>query len=66
MLGVAGFVLLALSEYAGDVEQAIETSQLEDFCRGCGAAARLDDRLRWGPRPAAGNWTGAYVHAGTS
>ena len=44
MLGLAGFVLLAVSEYAGEVEQAIETTAGTDFCRGCGVKARLHDR----------------------
>ena len=44
MLGLAGMVVLAVSEYAGELEQAVETTAVEDFCRGCGVAATLHDR----------------------
>jgi len=39
MLGLAGFVLLAVSEVEGELEQAVETSAGCEFCRGCGVRA---------------------------
>ncbi len=44
MLGLPGFVLLAVSEYAGECELAVATTAAEEFCRGCGVVARLHDR----------------------
>jgi transposase len=39
-----GFVLLAVAQQEGELEQAVETTASEDFCRGCGVQARLHDR----------------------
>ena len=44
MLGLAGFVVLAVSEYAGEVEQAVATTAAEGWCLGCGVRAQLHDR----------------------
>ena len=44
MLGLVGFRVLAVSEYAGEVEQAVETTEDQGWCPTCGAAARLHDR----------------------
>ena len=44
VLGLAGFVVLAVSEYAGELEQAVESTARESWCPGCGVRARLHDR----------------------
>jgi transposase len=44
VLGLAGFVVLAVSEYAGELEQAVQTTVVEGWCPGCGVRARLHDR----------------------
>jgi transposase len=44
MLGLDGFVLVAVSQQDGELEQAIETTAAEAFCRGCGVQAALHDR----------------------
>jgi len=56
MLGLPGFVLLAVSEVEGELEQAVETTAVEEFCRGCGVAAVAHGRrpVRVRDLPAAG------------
>ena len=56
MLGLPGFVLLAVSEVDGELEQAVETVPVEEFCRGCGVQAVPHGRrpVRVRDLPAAG------------
>ena len=44
VLGLPGFVVLAVSEQAGGLEQAVATTAVEGWCPGCGVRARLHDR----------------------
>ncbi len=44
MLGLPDFVVVAVSDYAGEVEQVIETTADLAGCPECGAVAELHDR----------------------
>ncbi len=44
MLGLGGFVLLAVSSAFGELEQAVETTATTAWCEGCGVAAQPHGR----------------------
>lgn len=61
MLGLPGFVVLAVSEVDGELEQAIETTVDLVGCPECGAVAQLHDRRPcWVRDLPAGGLTGHF------
>jgi len=62
-LGLPGFVVLSTAEYGGELEQLVETVQVEAFCRSCGVRAVAHGRrptwvrdLACGGRPSVLTW----------
>ncbi len=62
-LGLPGFVVLSTAEYGGELEQLIETVELEAFCQQCGVRAVAHGRrptwvrdLACGGRPTLLTW----------
>ena len=56
MLGLGGFVLLAVSSAFGELEQAVESTARSAWCKGCGVAAQPHGRrlVRVRDRPCSG------------
>ena len=62
-LGLPGFVVLSAAEYGGELEQLVETVEVEAFCRSCGVRAVAHGRrptwvrdLAFGGRPMVLTW----------